>query len=115
MFGLIVIAIIGPAKRGSDYEQKRAANRQTKLQAQREQDTAALTGYGWIDKNKGVVRLPIERAMELTLADLGRTMGISRETVRQIELAALVCLRSQHDRAEAAAPGWTKTGAQRSA
>ena len=72
MFGLIVAAVIGPVKRGSDYEQKRAANREAKLKAQREQDTAALTGYGWVDQNKGVVRIPIERAMELTLVDLGR-------------------------------------------
>src|SRR5437763_10281261 len=72
MFGLIVAAIIGPSRRGSDYEQKRAVNRQTKLQAQREQDAAALTGYAWVDKNKGTVRIPIERAMALTLADLGK-------------------------------------------
>ena len=72
MFGLIAAAIVGPSKRATDYEQKRAAGRMTKLQAQREQDTAALTGYGWIDKNKGTVHIPIERAMELALADLGR-------------------------------------------
>jgi len=72
MFGLIVAAVIGPAKRSSDYEKKRAANREAKLKAQRDQDTAALTGYAWVDQNKGVVRIPIERAMELTLVDLGR-------------------------------------------
>jgi hypothetical protein len=72
MFGLIVLAVIGPSPRGSDYEQKRAANRQTKLQAQREQDTSALTTYAWIDKNKGTVRIPIDRAMELALVDLAR-------------------------------------------
>ena len=72
MFGLIVLAIIGPVKRGSDYEQKRAENRAAKLKAQHEQDAAALTGYAWVDKNKGVVRIPIERAMELALVDLGR-------------------------------------------
>lgn len=26
--------------------------------------------YGWIDEKKGIVRLPIERAMELTLEEL---------------------------------------------
>jgi hypothetical protein len=72
MFGMIVLAVIGPSHRGSVYEEKRAANRQTKLQAQREQDAAALTTYGWIDKNKGSVRIPIDRAMELTRTDLGR-------------------------------------------
>ena len=72
MFGLIVLAVIGPAKRSSDYEQKRAANREAKLKAQHEQDASALNGYGWVDQNKGVARIPIERAMELTLVDLAR-------------------------------------------
>ena len=34
------------------------------LQAQRE----ALNGYGWVNKEAGVVRIPIDRAMELLLA-----------------------------------------------
>jgi hypothetical protein len=29
-------------------------------------EDAALTGYGWVDKQAGIVRIPIERAMELT-------------------------------------------------
>lgn len=29
----------------------------------------ALTSYQWIDKEKGVVRLPIDRAMELVVRD----------------------------------------------
>ncbi len=28
---------------------------------------ALLTGYGWVDRNKGTVRIPIDRAMELTV------------------------------------------------
>lgn len=72
MFGLIVLAVIGPSGRGTDFEQKRAAERVKKLQAQREQDSAALTGYAWVDKNKGTVRLPIDRAMELAMADLAK-------------------------------------------
>jgi hypothetical protein len=28
-----------------------------------------LKGYGWIDRTKGVVSLPIERAMELVVAE----------------------------------------------
>src|ERR1700736_3361833 len=72
MFGLIVLGVVGPAPRGSDFERKRAANRETKLKAQREQDTAALTTYAWIDKNKGTARIPIERAMELAMTDLAR-------------------------------------------
>ena len=70
LFGVIVLAVIGPAPRGDDYEQKRAKDRAEKLKTLREADAKELTTYGWIDKNKGVVRLPIERAMELTVAEL---------------------------------------------
>ncbi len=31
---------------------------------------AESKSYGWIDRNGGVVRLPVERAIELTLADI---------------------------------------------
>jgi hypothetical protein len=35
---------------------------------------AALLGqYGWVDKAAGTVRIPIERAMELVLAERGGT------------------------------------------
>ncbi|HJT82219.1 MAG TPA: hypothetical protein VJ719_13570 [Chthoniobacterales bacterium] len=70
MFGLIVLATIGPSRRGTDYEEKRAANRLSKLQAQREQDHASLTSYAWVDKNKGTVRIPIDRAIEITTKEL---------------------------------------------
>jgi hypothetical protein len=33
----------------------------------RAREEAELTQYGWIDKQAGVVRIPIERAMELTI------------------------------------------------
>lgn len=31
--------------------------------------TAKLVGYGWVDKQAGVIRLPIERAMDLVVAE----------------------------------------------
>jgi hypothetical protein len=30
-------------------------------------DEAILNSYGWVDEEAGVVRIPIDRAMELTL------------------------------------------------
>ncbi len=30
---------------------------------------ATLSGYGWVDEKKGIVRVPVERAMELVLKD----------------------------------------------
>ena len=72
LFGVIVLAIIGPAPRGSDYEETRAKKRVENLKTVREEADKALTTYGWIDKNKGVARVPIERAMELTVAELAK-------------------------------------------
>jgi hypothetical protein len=72
LFGVIVLAIIGPAPRGSDYEEARVKKRVENLKTLREEADKALTTYGWIDKNKGVARIPVERAMELTVADLAK-------------------------------------------
>lgn len=68
LFGAIVLAVIGPAPRGSNYEQERAKQRMEKVKSLQD-DAKSLTNYAWIDKNKGSVRIPIERAMELTLVD----------------------------------------------
>ena len=70
LFGVIVLAIIGPMPRGSDYEETRAKKRMGKLKSVREEAETALNTYAWVDKNKGVVRIPISRAMELTTAEL---------------------------------------------
>src|SRR5438046_10146057 len=72
LFGVIVLAVIGPAPRGDDYEQKRAKAREEKLKIAREEDAKAINSYGWIDKNKGVARIPVARAMELTVAELAQ-------------------------------------------
>src|SRR5207244_8654423 len=72
LFGVIVLAIIGPMPRGSDYEETRAKKRMEKLKSVREDAETALNSYAWVDKNKGVVRIPIRRAMELTTAELAK-------------------------------------------
>ncbi len=72
LFGVIVLAIIGPMPRGSDYEETRAKKRIEKLKTVREDAEKALNTYAWIDKNKGVVQIPIGRAMELTTAQLAQ-------------------------------------------
>jgi len=65
LFGVIVLAIIGPMPRGSDYEETRAKKRMENLKTAQEDAEKALNTYAWVDKNKGVVRIPIDRAMEL--------------------------------------------------
>jgi hypothetical protein len=45
------------------------AGRQAHLDEMRAREQAAQTAYAWIDRSKGTVQLPIDRAMELTLRD----------------------------------------------
>jgi len=40
----------------------------TNLQRFRDSEDELLTSYGWIDRNGGVVRIPIDRAKALVLA-----------------------------------------------
>ena len=47
-----------------------AASRRLTLKELREAEAAQISGYAWIDQKAGVVRLPIDRAMELTARDL---------------------------------------------
>src|ERR1700693_220577 len=70
LFGVIVLAVIGPAPRSDDYEQKRAKAREEKLKAAREEDAKALTSYGWLDKQKGAARRPHAPAAQFTVAEL---------------------------------------------
>jgi len=72
LFGVIVLAVIGPSPRGSDYEQARAKKRMERLKTLREESEKDLTAYAWVDKNKGVARIPINRAMELEVAELAQ-------------------------------------------
>jgi len=72
LFGVIVLAIIGPFPRRSDFEETRAKKRVENLKTLREEADKTLTTYGWVDKNKGVAHIPITRAMELTVAELAK-------------------------------------------
>ena len=72
LFGVIVLAVVGPSPRGDTYEETRAKKRMDNLKAARDADAKELGSYGWIDKNKGVVRIPIDRAMELAVGELAK-------------------------------------------
>jgi hypothetical protein len=69
-FGLLALVVVRASPRGNDYEQKRAKARAEKLDAAQKENQAALTTYGWVDKSKGVARIPITHAMTLILAEL---------------------------------------------
>lgn len=49
-----------------------AQGRTERLAELRGKEQSAATTYGWVDQSAGVVRLPIERAMELVVAEQGR-------------------------------------------
>jgi hypothetical protein len=69
-FGIFVLVLVVIAPHGNTYEAKRAEAREKKLNDTRNAATQELNSYAWVDKGKGIARIPIDRAMELTLRDL---------------------------------------------
>ena len=55
-----------------DFEWKATpASRRAALVALREKQAKQAGAYGWVDQKAGIVQLPIERAMELTVQQYG--------------------------------------------
>jgi hypothetical protein len=69
-FGIFVFVLVAATPHGNNYEQKRADARAKKLNDARTVASKELNSYAWVDKGKGVARIPIDRAMQLTLRDL---------------------------------------------
>lgn len=80
-FGLLALVVLNASPRGNTYEGKRAKARAEKLQAMHEETTKALTTYAWVDKNKGVVRIPITDAMKLTVAELSQKTPVPADPI----------------------------------
>jgi hypothetical protein len=70
IFGLIAFVMLKASARGDTYEKKRAKVRAEKLEAAQKENLTAVTTYGWVDKSKGVVRIPVDQATKLTLVEL---------------------------------------------
>lgn len=70
LVGLLIVAIRGGLTAGQTYDEKRAELRATRLATLRKSEHHILTSYAWVDKAKGVVQLPIERAMQLTESEI---------------------------------------------
>jgi hypothetical protein len=71
IFVLIVIVAYLPQKPAPLPEGTRSpAERAVLLQELRAKELASTTTYGWVDQANGVVRLPIERAVELTITEI---------------------------------------------
>ena len=69
-FGIFVLVLVAATPHGNNYEAKRAQAREEKLKTTRDTANKELNAYAWVDKAKGVARIPIDRAMQLTLRDL---------------------------------------------
>src|SRR6266513_1082153 len=115
LFGVIVLAVIGPAPRESDYEETRAKKRVDNLKTLREEAAKALTTYGWIDKNKGVARIPIERAMKLTVAELARQKPASAGPITTPQPPAPAAASPSPAQASPAPAGAPQPGAEQPA
>src|SRR5512132_33988 len=110
LFGVIVLAIIGPSPRGSDYEETRAKKRVENLKTLREETDKALTTYAWVDKNKGTARIPIERAKELTVAELAKQKPAPAGPIATPETQAPASAGASPASASPAPAGSTQSG-----
>ena len=68
----------------------RAAERKKFLLEMRAADTEALNSYAWLDKNKGIVRLPIEEAMKLVEAAWKNPPSARSNLISRVEKATAV-------------------------
>lgn len=69
-FGMLAFVAVKLSPRGDDYEKKRAKVRAEKLDAAQKENLTALNTYAWVDKTKGVARIPIDHAVGLMLVEL---------------------------------------------
>ena len=68
---LVVIALQGVYYRERDREfaRKNFSTPPQELALVRAEQREKLSGYHWVDKTRGVVAIPIQRAMEFTVAE----------------------------------------------
>jgi hypothetical protein len=87
-FGIFVWVLVMAAPHGDTYEAKRAAVREKKLNDARDAAVKELTSYAWVDKGKGIARIPIERAVQLTLRDLASKKPMAANPIETPAAAA---------------------------
>lgn len=70
LFGLLAAFWFRLGGRTESYDDKRAADRMTKLSALLKENNQRLNGYALVNKEKGIVQVPIDDAMKLVLPEL---------------------------------------------
>jgi hypothetical protein len=73
LFCLFAIFLVSQGQSIPDVEEVKAETRLKNLADLNAENQKILTQYRWIDKSKGVVGIPIDRAMDLVLAQLQST------------------------------------------
>ncbi len=63
---IILVAVNRPVPVGDQVSDKR----DNTLREVRSWHEEILTTYGWVDRSAGIVRVPIDRAMELTIKEM---------------------------------------------
>ena len=71
LFGWLARKVYAPHAYAVDKVEgvKTPAERKQLLTDKLEAERAAATSYAWVDQKAGIVRLPIDRAIELTVRD----------------------------------------------
>jgi hypothetical protein len=73
LFCLFVIFLVSQGQSIPNVEEVKAETRLKNLADLNVENQKILTQYRWIDKSKGVVGIPIDRAMDLVLVQLQST------------------------------------------
>jgi hypothetical protein len=73
LFCVFVIFLVSQGQSIPDVEELKAQTRLKNLADLNVENQKILTQYRWVDKSKGVVGIPIDRAMELVLVQLQST------------------------------------------
>jgi hypothetical protein len=90
---LIVAALVWAMQRYTQAPplgQDRVAVRKKALADLRAAEANELENYGWVDQTKGVVRLPIADAMQLTLRDWQNPTAARSNLISRVEKATAV-------------------------
>ena len=87
---LIVAALVWAMQRYTQpppLGQDRVAVRKKALADLRAAEATELENYGWLDQPKGVVRLPIAEAMQLSLRDWQNPAAARSNLIARVEMA----------------------------
>jgi hypothetical protein len=90
---LIVVGLVWAMKHyttPANITAARAAERAKNLVELRSAEKQAMENYGWVDQSKGIVRLTVERAMELTVADWQSPAQARADLIARVEKATYV-------------------------